>query len=454
MTIFLEPISLGYSCDVKYQISRNLYFRWFPDHTETQFRNMLFRWLEQPTRFRRHIFDWMIAPFPAVCAYLERDFQGVFERADLELYEDGRKVRHRELLTIHPHDFRPGPDGLYTAALIDQQYPAGRAKFDYLAERFRRHLSTPGPYLYVFKEIRALQDIQRLRDLLSARSDAHLFQLLLVDNRGAVNQVLNEMRGQAVKGWLPGGCDKALDRRWEGDDAAWDAILSRFDLDLHVDGGSPHAGPPPWTVLPPPPVFDLSDPPTKDWLTYLEAEGADAFMGTFGYVDPPRADASLIREHGRLILQDPSAEAHFFCHFQPVAVLRDAGWVRIRLAWPRDVPREERMVVSLQDQGCRNYRFALEEDDSGVRAWARIPWDVDDVRLVFTPAGARSAPPSAVALDLYRPDVVPAGELTRRDEAPAEFRVPVGPLAAAAASPWKRRLSAVLASAGLTRRQP
>jgi hypothetical protein len=445
VTISLEPISLGYSCDVKYQLSRNLYFRWHPDHSETQFRNMLFRWLDQPTRFRRHIFDWMIAPFPAVCAYLENDFQGVFEREALELYDDGRKVRHRDLLTIHPHDFRPGPEGLYTEALIDQQYPAARAKFDYLAERFRRHLATPGPYLYVYKEIPTAGAAVRLRDLLSARSPDHLFQLLFVDYRGAVNQVLNELGGQAVKGWLTRSCDKAPDRRWEGDDASWDTIFNRFELGQHADGGSVHAGAAPWAVLPPPKQFDLSSPPAAAWRSLLDAPDAQAFLKVFGYVDAPRSEASLVRQEDRTQLLEPSPEAHFFCHFQPVAVLEDGAWVRVRLSWPQGVAADERVVASLQDQGCRNYRLAWDPASDGRQAWARVPWDVDDLRLVFTPAaGSRSFAPSAVAIDLYAPEIVPATDLKAVAADAAEYHVPTGP---AARPSWRQRLRAVFGTA-------
>jgi hypothetical protein len=436
VTVFLEPISLGYSCDVKYQVSRNLYFRWFPDHSETQFRNMLFRWLRQPTRFRRHIFDWMIAPLPAVCAYLESDFQGVFERADLELHEDGRKVRHRDLLTIHPHDFRPGKDGLYTEEIIDRQYAEARAKFEYLAERFRQHLRTPGPYLYVFKEIRALDDVERLRKLLQARSPHHLFQLLLVDNRGAVNQVLNQLKGQAVKGWLPGGGDKPPERRWEGDDAAWDAILNRFELDLHADGGAVHDGPPPWAIRPPPPVFDLRSPPASGWRPLIEADGAEAFLSRFDFVDPlDPAVRAKVGEHG-VMVERPSPEAHFFCHFQPVAVLADAAWVRLELAWPEGSNPAERMAVSLQDQDCRNYRMTVEPTANGLRAWTRVSWDVDDLRLVFTPApGARSAAPVKAVLEVHGPGVVPAGEVQRQAGPVAEYQAPAAP---APAGWWSR----------------
>ena len=424
--LVLEPISLGYSCDVKYQVSRNLYFRWRPDYDETQFRNMLFRWLNQPTRFRRHIFDWMIAPLPAVVAYLESDFKGVFELEDLELIEGDRKVRHRTLLTIHPHDFKPGPDGRYTAELVAQQYPAARQKFEYLAERFRRHLLTPGPYLYVFKEIRATEDVRRLRDLLSARSPDHLFQLLLVDNRGAVNQVLNEFRGQAVKGWLPGGvCDKAPERQWEGDDAAWDAILDRFALDVHADGGVRHDGPPPWSVLPTPKRFDLKQPPTDGWRVLLQAEGAQSFGAQFDFVDPLKPDARPVEAAASLMLQAPSPEAHFFCAMRPVSVLQEGAWVRVTLDWPPGAPPAVRMSMSLQDHGCRHYALASKAEGDKVRFWGRVSRDVEDVRLVFTPpAGEVAYAPSAVLLELHAPAIVAADEAAAGELATAEYFAP------------------------------
>ncbi len=224
-----EPISLGYSCEVKYQLSRVLYARKFPDGDENEFRNMLLSPEYGQRHFERHIFDWQIVPFAAVLAYLERDFQGVFEREDL--YVDNGEVTHRQLGTRHPHEFH-AVNGVLDDAAIDAGYPAARGKFDHLANKFREHLKQPGPFLYVHKEIRIYDEAVRLMQLLRARNPAHAFKLLFVGYDGE-DQMLDALQGEVFKAWAPMTADKPQDRQWEGDNRRWDEILKPWSLTVH-----------------------------------------------------------------------------------------------------------------------------------------------------------------------------------------------------------------------------
>jgi len=222
----LTPISLGYSCEVKYQIIRRLNALRYAGDADTLAHALQRE--HRPSPADRHIFDWQITPFAAVCAYLQSDFEQVFERADLMVADDGSEAIHRSLHTRHPHEFPAGEGGL-TEAMIDDYYPAARSKFDYLAQRFRDHLSRPGQFLYIFKEMRSDSEVQTLIGLLSSRSPDHEVRLLLVDYEGA-DPSLGGLSDQVSQGWIPRCSDKPPDRAWEGDDNAWDRIFKNFDL--------------------------------------------------------------------------------------------------------------------------------------------------------------------------------------------------------------------------------
>jgi hypothetical protein len=224
-----EPISLGYACEVKYQLSRTLFARKHPDGQELDLRRMLMTNEYGQRSFERHVFDWQITPFPAVIEYLERDFQGVFERDDLTV-ENGVVV-HRRLGTRHPHDFRPHE--AMTEALIDPGYANARSKFDHLAAKFLQHLRRPGPFLYVFREVRIYDEAVHLANLLRRKNPDHAFKLLFVGYPGETDQVLSALEGEVFKGWAPLEANKSPDRAWEGDDDAWDAILKGWTLTVH-----------------------------------------------------------------------------------------------------------------------------------------------------------------------------------------------------------------------------
>ena len=227
--IAYEPVSLGYACEVKYQLSRALYARKFPDGAEFDLRRMLMTDDYGQRSFERHIFDWQITPFTAVLEYLERDFEGVFEREDLFLNANG-EVEHRRLHTVHPHDFKPHL--AMDEAALDRGYADARAKFEHLAGKFRGHLERPGPFLYVVREIRILDEALRLSELLRHRNRGHAFKLLFVGSEGE-DQHLGALEGEAFKGWTPRESGKPPERAWEGNDHAWDVILKDWPLAPH-----------------------------------------------------------------------------------------------------------------------------------------------------------------------------------------------------------------------------
>jgi hypothetical protein len=398
----MEPVSLGYACDLKYQISRNLYFRIHPSHTERQFRNMLFRWQRCPSFFRRHIFDWQITPFAAMCAYIRNDFQGVFERADLHVGEDGN-AHHRSLLTIHPHDFSKGPDGRVTEAIIDAEYAQVRSKFDFLADRFRRHLETPGPCLYVVGEIRPLAEVEGLIDLLKSRNLDRRLHLLLVDKDGAVNQVLSRLRGTVSKGWLPHGCDKPADRQWEGRDDAWNAILDRFPIGLP---DVPLAAPP--TIAQgqfaaPPETLPLDDPPLQGWRALFDTGPAD-FRSVFDHVGD---NSALAPTEAGLAFRGAGADDHLFCQYAPVRPGGASTWARVEFTWPAG---HHRAGVILQDQDCYAPAHRWEEQADPQRSvlLARLGPEVDHIRLVMTPDAGGGVLPLSVKLEIHDEPQVPA----------------------------------------------
>lgn len=211
-----QIISLGHNCETKFQISRAQYVKGRPGRTVEDVRDIISEGYGSAV-FPRHVFDWQVTPFEALCVYLERHFQGVLEQGDL-VVRNGL-VLHRDLHTEHPHDFDHGD--------IEGGYAAGREKFDYLARRFMDHLGQPGRFLYVLNQIQPLHQARRLLDLLSARNPAHQAHLLMVDEPG-VDADLGALGARVTKAWRLFANDKPSRYWWEGPDALWDDILRPF----------------------------------------------------------------------------------------------------------------------------------------------------------------------------------------------------------------------------------
>ncbi len=229
MTLPLEPISLGFRCDTKFQICRELYQRAYSGASLERLREVLLS-RQAAEVFPRHLFDWQITPVEALLAYLENDFTGVFERRDLFVAADGM-VTHRHLHTLHPHDFH-AVDGVLNDAVLDAQYDAARAKFEHLAAKFRRLLEQAGPFLYIRSGGPDRAQAARLIACLSARSPDHEFRILFTDPQPESG--VTDLDPRLT--WVV--LDPAVAKpepepmQWEGDDANWSSLLRGFDLGL------------------------------------------------------------------------------------------------------------------------------------------------------------------------------------------------------------------------------
>lgn len=240
------PISLGNTCEAKFQIARVLQFRRWPDTSDLAFRLSMLPPERSRDRFGWELFDWQGASLPGVIAYLNADFQGVFEREDLE--PTGLGVAHRRLGTEHMHDFEfllDHPAAKVTAQIVDAGYPAARARFEVMAERFRKILRRPGPFLYVHvcEDIPNDWLVQELVEVLRAASPDHRFRLLFVGYDDADTPWGHYATTLADKAFRPRRWEKPFGRDWEGPDAAWDAALAPYRL-IFPDGSAaaPHAG--------------------------------------------------------------------------------------------------------------------------------------------------------------------------------------------------------------------
>src|ERR1041384_7650312 len=138
-------ISLGESCTVKYQLARNLFFAHHPNAELETFRASVFDPTQRGPGFDTQIFDWQITPLSAVNKYIETDFKGIFEKADLTLTGDSNYVKNIRLGTFHPHLFHPPP---LAVNVLEEGYAEARAKIDYLIPKFRRLLKDSAPSIF------------------------------------------------------------------------------------------------------------------------------------------------------------------------------------------------------------------------------------------------------------------------------------------------------------------
>lgn len=233
-----QPLSLGNTCEAKFQIARVLQFRRDPDSSEMAFRLALLPPRRSKHRFGWELFDWQGTSLKAVQHYLEHDFHGLFEREDLAV--ESEAVLHRNLRTFHEHDFEvllDDPRAKVTEEVIDRGYPAVRARFDAMVARFRATLHTPGPYLYVHvcEDIPTDWDVQRLVTALRALSQDHRFRLLFVGYEDSDTPWGDYAHKVADKAFRPRAWNKPEGRSWEGPDEAWSAALAPYTL-LFPDG--------------------------------------------------------------------------------------------------------------------------------------------------------------------------------------------------------------------------
>lgn len=146
------------------------------------------------------VFDWQVTPAAAIHRYLEQDFEGMFERADL-LIRSGVVWNGRHQ-TSHQHEF---PRGL-TDDQLDLLYPSARARHDHLCRRTRALLRQRGPLLLVFSRPVATEMIEELARGVSRYNPRLAFHLLAEPIEGSIGD-------------------------WTGDTEVWNSMLSRFSID-------------------------------------------------------------------------------------------------------------------------------------------------------------------------------------------------------------------------------
>ncbi|MGQ3675651.1 hypothetical protein ACT6QH_09180 [Xanthobacter sp. TB0139] len=200
---FERVISLGHFCVTRHQISRHLK-------------------AEKITTPGTQLFDWQTTPPAAMLEYFARDFQGLFHFEDLEIAPEGC-ARHRELLTLHPHEFGE-PIYELTPERLAAVYPEARQRHDYLAEKFRAQIrSRNTPTLYV---IAHFLDEEQSEQLVAAlgRHRGHRFHIAMIASDGIPPPPRSEISAFSIDPNMPGGW------RWEGHDDEWTRVLSQFQI--------------------------------------------------------------------------------------------------------------------------------------------------------------------------------------------------------------------------------
>ncbi|MFH9239885.1 DUF1796 family putative cysteine peptidase [Streptomyces anulatus] len=181
---------------------------------------------------RAHFFDWLDLDLTAVKETIEADFANVLRPGLGEPFSDGACVRDRGSNIRFFHEFH-APEGTpLTPALIAEQYPAVRAKFTHLADRWRALTASPKRVLYVHQDAfdeSGAPELADLHRLLRTRYPDHDFDLLWLRRTPPTDTAAlppGVLWGTAALG--PG--------RWEGDDAAWDAALAQLDIPRRTPG--------------------------------------------------------------------------------------------------------------------------------------------------------------------------------------------------------------------------
>jgi hypothetical protein len=213
----MPVISLGLSCTTKFQILRHSYFVRHPAATMDDFRAS-----EPFIHLGTHIFDWQVTPLPAVTAYIDRDFVGIFERENLVVDERLGIARNNRFDVIHTHAFHPL--GTLTEADIDAQYPVARCKIEYLAAKFRRLLDRErGEVLFIASHIPPADEVERLIGALSRRAPRLRYRLAFV---GKSDASIHDLSALGVRRFIVNAdAGKPSELAWEGDDSSWETVL-------------------------------------------------------------------------------------------------------------------------------------------------------------------------------------------------------------------------------------
>jgi hypothetical protein len=223
----LIPTSLGQTLESRFQIVRHLFSRLYPDEPENVVRWCVFDPEAASYVFEPGIFDRQITPPDAVCAYLEYDFQHIFDLEDLEVTHDGLELINRRLRTTHP-GLVPFSGDVLTLDGLRVGYESAKRTMDALAADFRARLGSPEPRLYVLSEAPSPDSAERLIAILRARA-AHPFRLL-IHTRDSGAAALIPRWPEIDIHLAPAAIGKPAAQSWEGDDADWDRALGAYNL--------------------------------------------------------------------------------------------------------------------------------------------------------------------------------------------------------------------------------
>ncbi|MGW4360980.1 DUF1796 family putative cysteine peptidase [Streptomyces californicus] len=187
---------------------------------------------------RAHFFDWLDLDLAAVREVIAADFANVLRPGRCEPFSDGACVRDRDSNIRFFHDFHAPGGAPLTPELIAGQYDAVRAKFHHLATRWRTLTASRSRVLYVHQDAfdeSGAPELTALHTLLRTRYLDHVFDLLWLRRTPPADAA--DLPPGVLWGTVP-----LVPGRWEGDDAAWDAVLA--PLDIPRAAGAP-AGPEP-----------------------------------------------------------------------------------------------------------------------------------------------------------------------------------------------------------------
>lgn len=174
---FQQIISLGPDCRPKYQIQRV-----FGKHIA-----------------KRGVFDWQVTSSFAFAEYLDRDFEGMFERRDLAV--EAGTVKNVRFGTLHNHEF---PADGFAENEIDNYYVAARRRHDLICATtktvMRNRLST----LFVLGEQVPEETISALRHYVERVAPGKKYLILEAPDDPEQN--------------------------WKGTPEIWDRHLARFRI--------------------------------------------------------------------------------------------------------------------------------------------------------------------------------------------------------------------------------
>jgi len=174
-----------------------------------------------------HFFDWLEIDLVFVQQAIETDFRGLLRPGRMALTTDGQGAVDLDAGIEFYHEFTARPGAELTVADVEEQLPVVQEKMAFLATRWREMVTSQARVLYVRQDangVESVADLRLLRDTIADRYPGHDFAILWL-RRSAPEDVEKLPAGTAFRevGLVPG--------RWQGDDAAWDALFGSLPDD-------------------------------------------------------------------------------------------------------------------------------------------------------------------------------------------------------------------------------